>query len=105
MVERAFRDKGLDFRPVIEVAHHQTLLNMVAAGLGVTVLPTLCVPLAAIDAYQVVPLRPRLPSHRICVVTLRGRVLAGRSKVCARLIVDALRQGDAAARPRGALVF
>lgn len=94
-VERAFRAKGLDFLPVIEVAHHQTLLNMVAAGLGVTVLPTICVPTARDDAYQVVQLRPRIPSRRICVVTLRGRQLTGPAKVCARMIVDALRRGEA----------
>lgn len=97
-VEDVFRSRGFDFHPVIEVAHHQTLLNMVAAGLGVTVLPTICVPPGPNGAYQVVPLRPRIPSRKICVVTLRGRALGGAAQVCARLIVDALREGDAAAR-------
>ncbi len=91
-VEQAFRAVGLDFQPAIEVAHHQTLLNMVAAGLGVTVLPTICLPTGTRHAYQIVPLRPSGLERHICIVTLRGKTLSAAAAQCARMIASALQK-------------
>ena len=91
-VEQAFRGAGLPFSPTIEVAHHQTVLNMVAAGLGVAVLPMTCVPGGPQRGYQVVPLRPRGPVREICIITLRGKVLSPAAAECARIIAGTLRE-------------
>jgi DNA-binding transcriptional LysR family regulator len=89
-VEQAFRSAGLEFAPAIEVSHHQTVLNMVAAGLGAAVLPTICVPTSAQRGYQVVPLRPRGLAREICIVTVRGKTLSAASAECARMIAGML---------------
>ena len=89
-VEQAFRDHGLVFSPAIEVAHHQTVLNMVAAGLGVAVLPKICVPSGPQRGYQVVPLRPRGLARQICIITLRGKMLSPAAAECARVIAQTL---------------
>lgn len=97
-VEQAFHAAGLAFRPTIEVAHHQTLLNMVAAGLGVTVLPGICLPPGAPRGYRVLRLRPGGLERQICTVTLHGRQLSAAAAECSRLIAAALRK--AATRSR-----
>ena len=89
-VELAFHKAGLAFRPTIEVSHHQTLLNMVAVGLGVSVLPAICVPPTSQNGYQVVALRPPGLSREICIVTLRGKGLSPAADRCARLIAELL---------------
>ncbi|MDB5953524.1 LysR family transcriptional regulator [Ramlibacter sp.] len=89
-VEQAFRDGRLVFSPAIEVAHHQTVLNMVAAGLGVAVLPMICVPSGPQRGYQVVPLRPRGLARQICIVTLRSKMLSPAAAECARVIAQTL---------------
>ncbi|WP_326540961.1 LysR family transcriptional regulator [Pseudorhodoferax sp.] len=91
-VEQAFRAAGLAFQPAIEVAHHQTLLNMVAAGLGVTVLPSICVPAGAARGYRVLALRPGGLERQICIVTLRGKTLSAASAECANMVVAMLRK-------------
>jgi DNA-binding transcriptional LysR family regulator len=97
-VEHAFRAAGLRFQPSIEVGHHQTLLNMVAAGLGVTVLPSICLPPQRTRAYTVVPLHGVTHSREICIVTLRGRSLSGAAAACSALLVDALRKRSGVTR-------
>lgn len=92
-VQQAFQAAGLDFKPTIEVSHHQTLLNMVAAGLGVAVLPAICIPSGAQRRYQVVPLRPRGLARQICIVALRARALSPAAAECARTIAELLRRG------------
>jgi LysR family transcriptional regulator, carnitine catabolism transcriptional activator len=91
-VEQAFRAAGLAFSPTIEVAHHQTVLNMVAAGLGVAVLPMICVPAGPQRGYRVVPLRPRGLAREICIITVRGKMLSPAAAECARLIAGTLKQ-------------
>lgn len=100
LVEQTFRAAGLPFQPAIEVAHHQTLLNMVAAGLGVTVLPGICLPPGAPRGYRVLRLQPGGLARQICIVTLHGRQLSPASTECARLVTTALQK--AAARPGAA---
>lgn len=91
-VEQAFAQAGLEFRPTIEVQHHQTLLNMVSAGLGVTVLPRICIPATPQRGYQVLALRPRGLARDICIVTTRGKALSPAAAECARMISGMLRQ-------------
>ena len=89
-VELAFRKAGLEFRPTIEVSHHQTLINMVSAGLGVALLPSICLPEGVRRGYQVVPLRANKLRREICVVTLRGRMLSAAAAQFAATAADML---------------
>ncbi|HEY4342442.1 MAG TPA: LysR family transcriptional regulator [Steroidobacteraceae bacterium] len=89
-VEQAFRSAGLDFHPTVEVAHHQTLLNMVAAGLGVTVLPSICIPEGGRVGYSTLAIRPAGLKREICVVTLRGKTLSAAAEKCATVIAGFL---------------
>lgn len=93
-VQQAFRSAGLDFKPTIEVSHHQTLLNMVAAGLGVALLPAICIPVGPQRGYQVVPLRPRGLAREICIVTLRGKALTPAAAECAQMIAGMLQKSE-----------
>lgn len=97
-VEQVFRDQGLPFRPAIEVSHHQTVVNMVAAGLGVALLPRLCVTEGAVRGCRVVALRPAGLAREICIVRLRGRSPSPASVEFARTIAGML---QAAERPAG----
>ena len=45
LLERAFANHRLPFRPVIEVFHHYTLGGMVEAGIGITVVPATAFPM------------------------------------------------------------
>lgn len=89
-VELAFRRARLEFRPTIEVSHHQTLINMVSAGLGVALLPSICVPDGAGRDYRVVPLRARGLEREICFVTLRGKHLSPAAAQCAGMAAEML---------------
>jgi LysR family transcriptional regulator, carnitine catabolism transcriptional activator len=89
-VELAFRKAGLEFRPTIEVSHHQTLINMVSAGLGVALLPSICIPDGARRAYKVVPLRAKKVRREICIVTLRGKILSAAAAQFAAMAAEML---------------
>lgn len=92
-VEQAFNRAGLPFRPTVEVSHHQTLLAMVAAGLGVALMPSLCLPAALPRSLRVLPLRrPGIPAREISIVTLKGKTLAPAAAMGAQLIAQALSQ-------------
>lgn len=90
-IEQAFRRARLPFRPTVEVSHHQTLLAMVAAGLGVAVMPCLCLPSEPPRGVCVLPIRrPGVPARAISIVSLRGKTLAPAAAKCAQMIVQAL---------------
>jgi DNA-binding transcriptional LysR family regulator len=92
-VESAFRTLRLGFEPKIEVVHHQTVIAMVAAGLGVALLPSTCIPGEPSRAVRVVPLRaPRLV-REICIVTLKGKTPSPAAVRCAEMITATLRKG------------
>jgi DNA-binding transcriptional LysR family regulator len=98
--ERAYLRAHLPFHPAVEVSHHQTLLAMVGAGLGVALMPGLCLPSDPPRGVRVLPLRkPGIPPRAIGIVTLKGKVLAPAAATCARMIAQAL-QPAAAHQPR-----
>ena len=89
-IELAFHRARLLFRPTVEVSHHQTLLSMVAAGLGVALMPALCLPEGQ-RGVRVLPLRaPGIPPRAISIITLKGKTLAPAAARCAEMIARAL---------------
>ena len=91
VIEDAFKAESLVFAPKFEVIHQQTLFSMVEAGLGVTILPLMSVPLERSDRYQVALLRAPAISREICLVTLKGKTLSPAALRCSGMIVDGLR--------------
>ena len=89
-ISSAFAKLGLEFKPLIEVSHHQTVLEMVKAGLGAALLPRLCLPLKPLSGVRVIQLRPQL-KREIAIVTLRGKVLSPPAAQCAMLISQTLK--------------
>ena len=93
VIEDAFKAQSLVFAPTFEVIHQQTLFSMVEAGLGVTILPRMSVPLERSDRYQVALLRAPAITRDICLVTLKGKTLSPAALRCAGMIVDSLKNG------------
>lgn len=98
-LEAAFRTLRLDFRPKIEVAHHQTVLAMVSAGLGVALLPSACIPSEGSRAWRVMPLRGSRLVREICIVRLKGKALSPAAVRCVEKVTETLRRGRGQARP------
>lgn len=90
-VQAAFARARLPFRPAIEVSHHQTLLSLVAAGLGVALLPRLCVPAGRLRACLVLPLEPPGIARELSIVTLKGKVPTPAAARLAEMVCAALR--------------
>ena len=99
-VEQAFGRLGLEYRPTIEVSHHQSLLNMVGAGLGVALLPSICIPSRLQSGCHVVPLRERTLAREICIVTLRGKTLTPAATECAGMIAAVLQKHEGRKKAR-----
>jgi LysR family transcriptional regulator, carnitine catabolism transcriptional activator len=91
MIEDVFHSRGHVYSPGFEVMHQQTLFSLVAAGLGVTVLPQMSVPPEKSSAYQVAQLRDPEITREICLVTLKGKTLSPAARACADLIAKHLR--------------
>lgn len=91
VIENAFRVRKLDYSPKFEVLHQQTLFSMVAAGLGVTILPAMSVPEGGPQGFQVARLRAPVIIREICIITLKGKTLSPAAARCAELIVQGLK--------------
>lgn len=89
-VEAEFRAAGLDYRPSIVVAHHHTVLRMIRARLGVSLLPSICLHGEPRDGLDIRALRGRAVVREICIVTRRGAVLSPAAAACAEAIAEAL---------------
>jgi DNA-binding transcriptional LysR family regulator len=95
-VEAAFSAAGLDYRPSIVVAHHHTVLRMVRARLGVSLLPSICLQGEPRDGLAIRNVRGRAIVREICIVTRRGAVLSPAAAACAEAIAEALRPREGA---------
>lgn len=91
VVEQAFRDAQRNFLPKFEVMHQQTLFSLVEAGLGVTLLPLMCVPPDLRGNYQVAVLSEPTITREICLVTLKGKTLSPAASICAEMIAKELK--------------
>jgi len=93
-IDDALGDRRLQFRWVYEAQHTAIALDLVASGLGVTVVPAL----SAIKAPGVVVRRltgPRVTRH-LAVITRHGAILPPPAQAMRELLVDEIRQRLAA---------
>ncbi|MDT3718251.1 LysR family transcriptional regulator [Pseudomonas oryzihabitans] len=76
-------------KPVLEARHVRTVIDLVAAGLGVATVPRLAIPASALDAYLVaVPLREPAITRSLGLITRHGQLLSP----AAQRLCDLLRQ-------------
>ena len=75
LIDRAFARAHVDMQVAIEVGHPATAFRMVQAGLGVSVLPALSLPLPDADALRAVPLEATF-SRQVVLARRRQRSLA-----------------------------
>ena len=104
-----FERRGLRFEPAFQAHNLFTLVGLVEAGLGLTLLPQIIVTRLNLNAVSTVRIRDGAIRRHIGIVTLRGRALAPavsafvkslRSLRDSAVVVDAPRPTGAAARRR-----
>ena len=85
-LEAIFNDHGHVLAPKYEMLHHQTLISMAEAGLGIAILPETAVAPSPTHSYAVVRLSQPSVQRRMGILTLRGHRLSP----AARTIADML---------------
>jgi DNA-binding transcriptional LysR family regulator len=95
VLDHMFRAQDRNLQPAFEVMHHLTLMGMVAAGLGVTILPELCLGGHGMPIATARLIRPRRSRH-ISIATRRGQALSPAAAACANLIRESFASAEAA---------
>lgn len=67
-----FAARGLTWRPKFELYHHQSLFGLVAAGLGVTVMPLSATPSDSSDRLHIAKLVKPNQSRELGLISLKG---------------------------------
>jgi DNA-binding transcriptional LysR family regulator len=94
-LDQVFEGLGRVLQPTFEVMHHLTLLAMVDAGLGVTVLPAIALEAAGFANLKTARLSKPTLGREICLLTLKGQVLSPAAAACARMIQNDFSTGPA----------
>ncbi|KAF1024091.1 MAG: HTH-type transcriptional regulator GltC [Paracidovorax wautersii] len=85
LIDQSLARHGIAPRVAQELGHPTTVFRMVAAGIGVSVLPGLALPSADLQALAVRPLVPRV-ERRIMLARRRHRALAPRAAAVWQLV-------------------
>jgi DNA-binding transcriptional LysR family regulator len=72
LLETIFENNGRTLAPKFEMLHHQTLISMADAGLGIAVLPETAVPPTRDGTYAIVPLTQPTEKRRMGILMARG---------------------------------
>ncbi len=86
LTDAAFAQAGLSIRPRFEVTHLATAGALVAAGLGVTALPALTLPVLGRGPLVTRPLREPRMIRRIGIVQVIGRTLSPSARAFYRVL-------------------
>jgi DNA-binding transcriptional LysR family regulator len=76
LTDATFLQLGLEVKPLYECAHIATAGNLIAAGLGISALPRLTLPLIASNAVTAIPLERPAIKRSIGIITRPGRSLS-----------------------------
>ncbi|HEY9102287.1 LysR family transcriptional regulator [Chitinimonas sp.] len=85
LIDRALAAQGVQYRVAQEVGHSTTAFKMVAAGVGVSVLPALALPLPDHEALVARPLVPAV-NRTVMLVKRKNRSLSAAAETVWRLI-------------------
>jgi len=89
-VARAFEADGLTFRPAFQAHSLFTLLGLVEAGVGLTLLPRIILPRVNLSAVAVVRISGKSLYRTIGIVTAHGRMLGPAADAFVRALRTAL---------------
>lgn len=92
MTDAAFLQAALAVKPLYECEHIATAGSLIAAGLGVTALPRLTLPLIGFACMSVRPLEQPSLSRSIGVVTRIGRSLSPAAQAFLSSLIESTRQ-------------
>jgi DNA-binding transcriptional LysR family regulator len=98
-IDDALGERRLQLRWAYEAQHTAVALNFVSAGLGLTVVPALSVPDAAVaksEKIVALPLSEPRITRRLSIVTRRGATLAPEARTLRDMLVADLGAGTAA---------
>ncbi len=84
-LDLAARDLGMTLNPVFEVYHHDTLMGMVAEGLGVGAMPYLTISLLRLQNVATAPITGPPVARTIGILTRRGEQLTGAARALAEV--------------------
>ncbi|MCE4557483.1 LysR family transcriptional regulator [Roseateles cellulosilyticus] len=87
LIDRAFARAGVALQAAIDVGHAATAFRMVQAGLGVSVLPALSLPLPDTAGLCAVPMEPAL-SRQVVLARRRQRSLAPAAQTLWTLVAE-----------------
>lgn len=91
VVENAFKTQQLRLHPRFEVMYPQGLFELVAAGMGVAMMPLLSLPPSGQRNFKVATLESAM-YREMCLITLKSRKQATAARQLAEQIVVALRE-------------
>lgn len=86
LLETIFENNGRTLAPKYEMLHHQTLISMADAGLGIAVLPETAVPPSRDGTYAVVPLTQPNAKRRMGILMARGHSPSPAAAAFARML-------------------
>ncbi len=87
---RAFASVGREFRPVFEANNASTLLGLVGAGMGLSLMPATLVEQSRMHSVVTVSVGDVGYERRICLITVRGRSLGTVPAALASLVRSTL---------------
>ena len=101
VIEKAFKANKLQLRARFEVMYPQGLFELVAAGMGVSMMPLLSLPPREQRNFKVAALSEKGMHREMCLITLKSRKQSPAARQLAERIVQALREtlGEQEAKP------
>lgn len=95
-LEAAFAARGLTLEPAYEMLHHQTLIALAEAGVGIGILPSIALRGAGQGRVSSLAIGARELTRRMGTITLRGQSLSHAASALAECISDSLSAEQAA---------
>jgi LysR family carnitine catabolism transcriptional activator len=86
-VRRALEDAEVELGPVVQAQNVGAVAGLVAAGLGITAVPELVLPMISFAGLAHIPLRPTV-QRKISIVQLAGR----RQSSCTQAFIESIRK-------------
>lgn len=89
-LDAAFAARGLALEPAYEMLHHQTLIAMAEAGVGIGILPGIALEGAGQSLCHPLEISAPQLTRKIGILTLRGQALSPAAKAMANAITHGL---------------
>jgi DNA-binding transcriptional LysR family regulator len=75
-LNKAAQDSGIVIEPRFELTHYYSIGRLVQAGLGITAMPTMALPMVNLSGLVPIPIVAPTVSRNICVIRQKGAELA-----------------------------